>query len=64
MFVYILTLFSYEWFKTGFLICHSFLDFLYIGFFRAIGEIDSPSADAKQYPLPDCLVTQCFFLAT
>ena len=61
MCVYILTLFSYEWFKTGFLICHSFLDFRYIGFFAPFGEIDSPSADAKEYPLPDCLVTQCFF---
>jgi hypothetical protein len=29
--------------------------------FPAIGEIDCPSADAKEYPLPDCLVTQCFF---
>ena len=61
MCVYILTLFSYEWFKTGFLICHSFLDFLYIGFFAPFGEIDCPSADAKEYPLPDCLVTQCIF---
>jgi len=47
--------------KTGFLICHSFLDFLYIGFFAPFGEIDSPSADAKEYPLPDCAVIQCIF---
>jgi len=29
-------------FTTGFSICHSFLDFLYIGFFAPFGEIDCP----------------------
>lgn len=44
--------------KTGFLICHSFIDFLYIVILAPFGEIDCPSAYAKEYPLPDCLVTQ------
>jgi hypothetical protein len=36
-------------FVTGFLIHHSFLDFLYIGFFPPFGEIDCPRV---KYPLP------------
>ncbi len=30
-------------FITGFLICHSFLDFLYIEYFAAIGETNTPA---------------------
>ncbi len=52
MYVYmILTLFLHgelrskyaRFFITGFLICHSFLDFLYIGVSRHIGEIVYPA---------------------
>ena len=34
---------SVVFFITGFLICHSFLDFLYIGVSRHIGEIVYPA---------------------
>jgi hypothetical protein len=34
---------TYGFFITGFLICHSFLDFLYIGVSRHIGEIVYPA---------------------
>ena len=43
-------------FITGFLICHSFLDFLYIGGLHRSRR--NSLSGSKQYPLPDYPVIQ------
>ena len=40
-----------DYFITGFLICHSFLDFLYIGVLHRSRR--NSLSGSKQYPLPD-----------
>ena len=40
-----------RFFITGFLICHSFLDFLYIGGFPRFGVIDCPAANKSLFQI-------------
>ena len=42
---------TYGFFITGFLICHSFLDFLYIGVSHHIGEIVYPAANKSLFQI-------------
>ena len=42
---------TYGFFITGFLICHSFLDFLYIGGLYHCGEIVYPAANKSLFPI-------------